>query len=168
MISSWRPPCAGWPRTRRTASGTSSSTSWRSPASMIRDASIRVPWRRRKIRLIESNAKCRHLKKLTREGTLRQVFICLRPFPLLSFCLRRSSNFVGSESGQIQSVKLLQNMISNTTQHPPSPSQPHTVCIYSTRTQGQYFWHWFTYPTGWGMWTREKVRGAWLSVYKLW
>jgi hypothetical protein len=34
---------------------------------------------RRKIRFIEGNAKCRHLKKLTCEGTLRKVFICLRP-----------------------------------------------------------------------------------------
>ncbi len=32
-----------------------------------------------KIRLIEGYAKCRHLKKLTFKGTLRQVFICLRP-----------------------------------------------------------------------------------------
>jgi hypothetical protein len=32
----------------------------------------------RKIRLIESNAKCRHLQKSTFKGTLRQVFICLR------------------------------------------------------------------------------------------
>jgi hypothetical protein len=31
------------------------------------------------------------------------------PPPLLGFCLEWSSNFVGSESGQIQSVKLLQN-----------------------------------------------------------
>ncbi len=29
---------------------------------------------RRKIRLIESNDKCRHLKKLTCKGTLRRVF----------------------------------------------------------------------------------------------
>ncbi len=35
--------------------------------------------RRRKIRLIEGSAKCRHLKKITSKGTLRQVFICLRP-----------------------------------------------------------------------------------------
>ncbi len=34
---------------------------------------------RRKIRLIEGNAKCRHLKKLSCKGTLRQVFICRRP-----------------------------------------------------------------------------------------
>ncbi len=44
-----------------------------------------------------------------------------------SFCLGWWSNFVGSESGQKQSVKLLQNMVYNTTQHPPPP-QPHTVC----------------------------------------
>jgi hypothetical protein len=30
-----------------------------------------------KIRLIDGNAKCRRLKKLTCKGTLRQVFICL-------------------------------------------------------------------------------------------
>jgi hypothetical protein len=40
-----------------------------------------------------------------------QVFICLRPSPLLGFCLGWSSNFVGSESGQILSVKLLRNMV---------------------------------------------------------
>jgi hypothetical protein len=34
---------------------------------------------RRRTRLIESNAKCRHLRKLTCKGTLQQVFICLRP-----------------------------------------------------------------------------------------
>ncbi len=33
-----------------------------------------VPQHRRKIRLIESNAKCRYLKKLTCKRTLRQVF----------------------------------------------------------------------------------------------
>ena len=42
------------------------------------------------------------------------------------FWLGWSSNFVGSESGRIQSVKLLQNMVSNRTQHlPPPPS--HTL-----------------------------------------
>ncbi len=33
----------------------------------------------RKIRLLEGNAKYRHLKKVTCKGTLRQVFICLKP-----------------------------------------------------------------------------------------
>ncbi len=33
----------------------------------------------RNIRLIEGNAKCCHLKKLTCKGTLGQVFICRRP-----------------------------------------------------------------------------------------
>ncbi len=35
-----------------------------------------------------------------------------------NFCLGWGSNFIGSESGQKQSVKLLQNMVYNTTQHP--------------------------------------------------
>jgi hypothetical protein len=34
---------------------------------------------RRKIRLIESNEKCCHLKKLICKGTLRQLFIFLKP-----------------------------------------------------------------------------------------
>ncbi len=32
-----------------------------------------------------TKAKYLHLKNLTRKGTLRQVFICLRPPPLLGF-----------------------------------------------------------------------------------
>ncbi len=54
---------------------------------------------------MDTKAKCRNLKKFTCKETLRQVFICLRPLPLLGFCLRRSGNFVGSESCQKQSVK---------------------------------------------------------------
>ncbi len=48
---------------------------------------------------------------------------------------RWCSNFVGSESGQKQSVKLLQNMIYNTTQHPPPTPHPHshTLSAYSVR-----------------------------------
>jgi hypothetical protein len=34
---------------------------------------------RRKIRIIEGNAKCRHQKKFACKGTLRQAFVCLRP-----------------------------------------------------------------------------------------
>jgi hypothetical protein len=83
---------------------------------------------RRKIRLIESKAKRRHLKNFTCKGTLRQVFICLRPLLLLGFCLGRSGNFVGFESGQIQYVKFLQNMVSNRTQRPHS--LPVTHCLY--------------------------------------
>jgi hypothetical protein len=94
---------------------------------------------RRKIRLIESNAKCRHLKKFNCIGTLRQMLICLRPPTLLGYCLGWSSNFVVSESGQIQSVKLLQNMVQQDSNPPPTPSQPLTVCtcIYCTLTQGR-------------------------------
>jgi hypothetical protein len=107
---------------------------------------------RREIRMIESNAKCRYLKKLACKGTLRQVFICLRHPPLLGFCLGWLSIFVGSECGQKQSVKLLQNMVSNTTQHHPIPFQIHTACIHSTLTWER--------GEGLGKWTREKVRGT--------
>jgi hypothetical protein len=43
------------------------------------------------------------------------------------------SNFVGSEAGQKQSVKLLQNMVYNTTQHPPPLPLPHsrTLSVYT-------------------------------------
>jgi hypothetical protein len=47
-----------------------------------------------------------------------------------------SRNFLGSVSPQIQSVKLLQNMVSNATQHRPTLSQLHTVCISCTLIQG--------------------------------
>ncbi len=45
------------------------------------------------------------------------------------FCLGWCSNFVGSESGQKQSVKLLQNTVYNTT-HRPHPLPPATHCLY--------------------------------------
>jgi hypothetical protein len=65
------------------------------------------------INFVDTKAKFRHLKKFSWKGTFQQVFIRLRPPPLLGFSLGWCSNFVGSESGQIQSVKLLQNMVSN-------------------------------------------------------
>jgi hypothetical protein len=82
------------------------------------------------INYIDTKAKSRHLKKFTCEGTFQQVFICLGPPPILGFCLGWPSNFVGSESGQIQSVKLLQNMVSNRDEHPPPPSS-HTLSEYA-------------------------------------
>jgi hypothetical protein len=42
----------------------------------------------------DTTTKCRHLKQLTCKGNSRQVFICLRPIPLLGFCLGWSSDFV--------------------------------------------------------------------------
>jgi hypothetical protein len=68
------------------------------------------------------------------------------------FCLGWGSNFVGSESGQKPSVKLLQNMVYNPTQHPPSPPpphpQPHTVLYYVYFGKG-----------GGGGEVREKIEG---------
>ncbi len=51
------------------------------------------------------------------------------------------SNFVGSESGQKQSVKLLQNMVYNTTQHPLTltltPTTTHSLYVLSLRLTEQ-------------------------------
>ncbi len=88
----------------------------------------------------DTKAKWRHLKKLTCKRTLRQMLIYLRPPPLLGFCLGLSSTFVRSESGQLQTVKLLQNMVSNRTQHPLPPLTSHThrkYIPYCTLTQGR-------------------------------
>jgi hypothetical protein len=62
-------------------------------------------------------------QKLTCKGTLRQMFIFKRPPSPLGFCLGWKTNFVGSESG-------LQNMVSNTTQH-PLPLSSHTLSVYT-------------------------------------
>ncbi len=53
------------------------------------------------------------------------------------FCLGWCSNFVGSESGQKQSVKRLQNMVDNTTQQPSIPPTfsltLSVLCIHTVR-----------------------------------
>jgi len=55
-------------------------------------------------------------------------------------------------TGQKQGNQLLQNMVSNTTQHlPPPPS--HTLSAYTV------LWHWER-GMGGERWTREKNRGA--------
>ncbi len=80
---------------------------------------------RRKIRLIEKNAK------FTCKGTLRQVIICLRPPPLLGFvwggkailCVLNLVRYILLNSSEYGL---------NTTQHPANPSEPHTVCVIYT------------------------------------
>ncbi len=67
------------------------------------------------------------------EGTLKTPIPKCRPF---LFGVVKQFFTVGSESGQKQSVKLLQNMVYNTTQNPPPP-QPHTVCIKCTFSLGR-------------------------------
>jgi hypothetical protein len=57
------------------------------------------------------------------------VYLSEAPSPP-SFLLGWSSNFIGSESGQIQSVKLMQNKVSNRTQHPSTPPS-HTLSVYT-------------------------------------
>ncbi len=87
------------------------------------------------INYIDTKAKFEfcHLKKFIWKGTFQQVFIRLRPPSLLSFCLGWSSNFVGSE---IQSVKLLQNMVSNRNSTPPTPSHSHALSVCTVLWHG--------------------------------
>ncbi len=54
-----------------------------------------------------------------------------------SFCLGWWSNIVGSKSGQKQTEKLLQNMVSSTTQHPPPPSPHSDTRLYCTFRLGK-------------------------------
>jgi hypothetical protein len=77
----------------------------------------------RKIRLIEGNANF-FVTKVTCKRPLRQLFEA--PLPSKDFVLKWASNFVGSESGHIKSVKDLLNMVSKMSQDPPPQ---HTVYI---------------------------------------
>ncbi len=60
------------------------------------------------------------------EGTIKTPIPKCRLY--WCFCLRWCSNFVGSESGHKKSVKLLQNIVYNTTQHPHPPTA--TNCLF--------------------------------------
>jgi hypothetical protein len=103
------------------------------------------------INYIDTKAKCRHLKKWTRKGTFAAgVYLSEAPSPP-RFLFGWSSNFVGTESGQKQSVILPQNMVSNRTQHSP-PTPGHTLSINTVlwhREEGEVQ----------ECWTGEKVRG---------
>jgi hypothetical protein len=61
------------------------------------------------------------------EGTIKTPIPIRRLY--WSLCFGWCSNFVGSEFGQKQSVKLLQNMVYNTPQHPPPPPTV-THCLW--------------------------------------
>jgi hypothetical protein len=70
--------------------------------------------------------------------------------------LGRSGNFVGSESGQKNSVRIWSPAQLNTDNTPTPPS--HTLhCLSCTLTLGR--------GKGWGRWTREKVRGEIVQTF---
>jgi hypothetical protein len=70
---------------------------------------------------------------------MRQVFIGLRPPPLLGFCLGWCSNFVGSD---LVRNRVLQNMVSDTTQHPEDDLGSKMFCFCPKIRQD---WLKFTY-----------------------
>ncbi len=80
---------------------------------------------RRKISLIDVNAKCRHLKKLTSKGTLRQM--CIRVYRL---------GHVGIFNSALWSViSPVAPLLSGSTHPPPSSSFPVWISILYTRIQ---------------------------------
>jgi hypothetical protein len=80
--------------------------------------------------------------QVTRRRTFRQLFIFLRPPPLLGFVSGWSGNFVDSESVPIQSVKDLQCTVhvyglQYNQRLPPPPSLPHGInCIHLLIVKG--------------------------------
>ncbi len=63
------------------------------------------------------------------EGTLKTPIPKCRLY--WSFLLGVVKQFCRSESGQKQGVKLLQNMVYNTTQHPRPTPQSHTLSVFT-------------------------------------
>jgi hypothetical protein len=87
------------------------------------------------INYIDTKAKCRYLIQLTWTGISRQMFRCLRPPPLLGFCLRWSCNFVfwiWSDKECLNSYRIWSPTGHNAPH--PTPSQPQGVCINCTLT----------------------------------
>ncbi len=74
-------------------------------------------------------------------GTLKAPILKCRLY--WCFCLGWCRNFVGSESGQKQSVQLLQNMVYNTTLHPAPPPSTATNCLYMLYVYFRKVWGWF-------------------------
>ncbi len=58
------------------------------------------------------------------------------PYTFFNLCVPIAQQ-PGSESGQKQSVKLLQNMVYSTIQHPHPSPQTHAVCIYCKFSLGR-------------------------------
>ncbi len=82
----------------------------RSLLSFYKKVPVRHAANRRKIRLIENNAKCRYLKKLTCKGTLRQVFYLYEsPTPyhnIYVYCILIHTGKGGGMGGELNSEKV--------------------------------------------------------------
>jgi hypothetical protein len=88
---------------------------------------------------IEPGKKCSIQKKGLFQAQAHSVVISLRTPCLLGFCLAVVKQFYRFISGHIQSVKLLQNMVSNTAQLPHSPPTPRNTlaaCAYTLTQVG--------------------------------
>ncbi len=81
------------------------------------------------INCTDTKAKCHLIKKIDLYRDFAVGIYLSEAHPLLGFCSGWSSNFVGSESGQIHIQMFMQNIVSNRTQYPHS--LPATHCLYT-------------------------------------
>jgi hypothetical protein len=104
---------------------------WAGGGSHPRVGVLRIPLREGERRAAVRQTLISWTKELGRHQSLNVVFTG-------NFCFGWWSNFVGSEPGHKQSVKLLQKM-STTQLNTPSPPSPHshTLSIYCTLTLGR-------------------------------
>jgi hypothetical protein len=80
----------------------------RSLLSFYKKVPVRHAADRRKMRLIEKNAKCRYLKKLTCKGTLQQVFYLYESPPpcIYVYCIRYLFTQGGGGGGELTREKV--------------------------------------------------------------
>ncbi len=109
---------------------------------------------RRKIRLIEGNAKCRYLKFFTCTGTLWQVFYLSVSAPLLGFGVEKQFCRFGIWSN-IQCITPVEAL------QPARSPPPSCYTLYKYSTWTPVLIH---TGKGGGELTREKARGA--TVHK--
>ncbi len=87
------------------------------------------------INYIDTKAKCSHLQKFTCKGTSRQVFIFLRPSPLLGFARGGLAILFFLNLVWFRVLNFCR-ILSPTGLNTPHRSQPHTVCSVYTE-----LWH---------------------------
>jgi hypothetical protein len=100
---------------------------------------------RRQIKLIESNVKCRYLKKFTSKGTLRQVFYLseplrppapppMTPYPPLTHCVRVYSILIYTGKGGERGESLPESRLEGQQFTKPVENINMTDCISSLQT----------------------------------
>jgi hypothetical protein len=110
----------------------------------------------RKIRLIEVNAKMRHLKKLTCKGTLRQVFIRVYRLEMANFL--RTFRHVGIFNQALWFV-LTPPLLSGSTLPPPHLPSVNEYTVLCARIQ-------YVMGAGMGFWANPPAKSLYRSIFE--